>query len=236
MSTRAPAGRPAKTMMIDGVEVVPAILRRTWEGLAQDWAKVVNAAGHIQIDITDGIFAGDGTWRQVRQFKKLPKSEKIELHMMVHTPGNFVDDIVDLNPARCIFHVESFAGTDQLALVYTKLREATQSQLALALNPESPLNWLEEHLSLVDYVLFMGYSPGWANQPINKMVFQKIGEFKTRHPEMPVAVDGHVAKETIEPYVRAGARILCANTSIFGRGEPAENLRQLQLLAEFSLS
>lgn len=222
--------------MIDRVEVVPAILRQTWEGLVKDWAKVVNEAGHIQIDITDGIFAGDGTWRQIREFKKLPKSEKIELHMMVHTPGNFADDIVDLNPARCIFHVESFAGTHQLELVYTKLGEATQSQLALALNPESPLNWLEEHLPLVDYVLFMGYSPGWANQPINEMVFKKIREFRARHPEVPVAVDGHVAKETIEPYVQAGARILCANTSIFGQGEPVENWRQLELLAESALA
>ncbi len=207
-------------------------MRATWEGIAQDWAKIVDVAGHIQIDITDGIFAGDGTFRHIREFKKLPKSEKIELHMMVHTPGIFVDDIIDLNPARCVFHVESFTGTNDIAHVYQKLRETTQTELALALNPDSPLAWLEEQVTLLDYVLFMGYNPGWANQPLDERVYMKIGQWRAAHPDMPIAVDGHVSKDTIEPYVKAGATILCANTSIFGKGDPKENLRQLQLLAE----
>lgn len=213
------------------VEVVPAILRNTYEKIEGDWNVMRAAAGHIQIDITDGVFAGEGTFRDVRQFKRLVESEKCELHMMVHTPANFVDDIIALNPARCIFHLEAFSGTNDLAFVYEKLREATQSELALALNPETPNEWLEEHLNLVDYVLFMGYNPGWANQPINPAVYKKIGQFKDRHADIPVAVDGHVDKATVEPYVKAGASILCANTSIFGQGNPVENYQQLKLLA-----
>lgn len=214
------------------IEVVPAILRSTWEGIAADWNKAKDVAGHIQIDITDGIFAGDGTFRQIREFKKLPKSEKIELHLMVHTPGNFVEDIIDLNPARCVFHIESFAGTDSIAHVFAKLRETTQTELALALNPDSPLNWLQDQATLLDYVLLMGYNPGWANQPLDERVFTKIGQWRELHPDMPIAVDGHVSKDTVGPYVRAGATILCANTSVFGHGDPRENIRQLQLLAE----
>jgi pentose-5-phosphate-3-epimerase len=225
-------------MMVDrnAVEIVPAILRATWEGIQEDWQRVANVAGHIQIDITDGIFAGEGTFRDVRQFKKLPKSQKIELHLMVHTPANFVDDIIDLNPARCIFHIESFTGTNSIALVYRKLREQTQSELALALNPDSPNQWLEEQLPLLDYVMFMGYSPGWANQPIQTIVYKKIAEFRAKHPDIPIAVDGHISKETVPAYVEAGARILCANTSVFGHGSPAENIEQLRLLAEQYLS
>ncbi len=214
------------------IEIVPAILRATWEGITEDWKKVADTAAHIQIDITDGIFAGDGTFRQVRQFKKLPRSQKTELHFMVHTPANFVEDVIDLNPARCVFHIESFSGTGDLRLTYEKLREHTSSQLGLALNPESPNAWLEEHLSLVDYIMFMGYSPGWANQPIQTIVYKKIAEFAAHHADLPIAVDGHVSKTTIPEYVTAGAHILCANTSIFGTGEPKENIRQLQLLAE----
>ena len=214
------------------IEIVPAILRPTWEGIVADWTKVMEVASHIQIDITDGIFAGEGTFRQVREFKKLAKSEKIELHMMVHTPGHYVDDIIDLNPARCVFHVEAFAGTDNVAHVYKKLRESTQTELGLALNPDSPLGWLEEQVSVLDYVLFMGVTPGWSKQPINEKVYMKIGQWRDLHPDMPIAVDGGVSKKTIEAYVKAGATILCAGSSIFGTGNPSENLRQLQLLAE----
>jgi ribulose-phosphate 3-epimerase len=218
------------------IEVVPAILRTTFEGIAEDWNKVCEAAAHIQIDITDGIFAGDGTFREVRRFKQLPQHHKCELHLMVHTPAHFVGDVIDLSPARCIFHIESFTGTGDLASVYGKLRAETQAQLALAINPDSPTDWLVEQLGLVDFVLFMGYNPGWANQPINEKVYRKIAAFHERHPEFPIAVDGHVDRSTVEPYVKAGASILCANTSIFRQGSPIENMAQLSLLAEAAKS
>lgn len=222
--------------MKDSIEIIPAILRKTFEGIAEDWQKVEKAAAHIQIDITDGIFAGDGTWREVRRFKQLPSSQKIELHMMVHTPGHYVDDILDLRPARCIFHIESFSGTPDTAFILEKIRAESQIELALALNPDSPSAWLEEHVSRIQYVLFMGYNAGWAGQPLNGLVFNKIRAWQAKHPAMPIAVDGHVTKGTIEEYVRAGARRLCANSAIFAQGHPAENIKQLELLAQAALS
>ncbi len=213
------------------IEIVPAILRTTYEKIAEDWQKVVHAVQHIQIDITDGIFAGEGTFRDIRRFKQLQSASKTELHLMVHTPSHYVDDVIDLNPARCVFHIEAFSGTNDIRFVYETLRQKTSTQLALAINPDTPLHYLDEFLPLVHYVLFMGYHPGWANQPLNPLVYNKIREFKAQQPHIPVAVDGHVSKETIPLYVAAGATILCANTAIFGAGDPVENIQQLGLLA-----
>ncbi len=216
----------------DVIEIVPAVLRATYEDIEHDWNIVRDVAEHVQIDITDGVFAGDGTFREVKRFKQLKNSEKCELHMMVHSPGYYVDDIIDLSPARCVFHLEAFSGTQDIQFVYEKLRENTQSELALALNPESPNERLDDYLSLIDYVLFMGYNPGWAGQSIDPSVYRKIGEFKSRHSNIRVAVDGHVDKVTVASYVKAGASILCANSSIFKLGDPIENYKQLKLLAE----
>ncbi|MCH8748125.1 hypothetical protein IH781_00080 [Patescibacteria group bacterium] len=227
-----PSAAPRPVRSPRTIEIVPAILRATWEGIQEDWAKVSKTSDHIQIDITDGVFAGDGTFRELRQFKKLPRSEKIELHMMVHTPDNFVDDIIDLNPARCVWHVESFEGATSIAFVYDAVRSKAQTELGLAINPGSPDNWLTDNVGLIDYALFMGYNPGWAGQPIDPVVYRKIGAFHALYPELPIAVDGHVSKETVEPYVKAGANILCANTAIFGEGDPVENSKQLELLAQ----
>lgn len=213
--------------MKKSIELVPAILRRTYEKMEEDWRRVEHVSPHIQLDVTDGIFAGEGTFRHIRHFKRLPNSEKIELHMMVHTPAYFVDDIIDLNPARCIFHLESFAGSGELVPLYQKLRRQTSAQLAVAVNPETPNDYLESLLELLDYVLFMGYNPGWANQPINPIVYKKVATFARRHPGIPIAVDGHVSAETVEPYITAGATILCANTAIFGHGEPVRNYEAL---------
>jgi ribulose-phosphate 3-epimerase len=224
--------QPVRPLTRETIEIVPAILRATFEEIETDWKKVQHEAEHIQIDVTDGVFAGKGTFRELGRFKQLPGSEKIELHMMVHTPANFLPEIVDLAPARCIFHLESFTGTDGVVPVYEKLRKETHSELALALNPESPNERLEEFLGLIDYVLFMGYTPGFANQPIDEVVFRKVGQWHDKHPEMAIAVDGHVNQETVRAYCQAGATILCSNTAIFGQGEAAANLRNLEKLCQ----
>lgn len=224
--------RTTNGMKLIAPEIVPAILKRTYEGIFDQWKIIYKTAPHVQIDITDGIFAGDGTFRDVRLFKRLPISEKIELHMMVHTPESYVNDILDLNPARCIFHIEAFEGKSSIDTVYRRISENSQTQMALAINPDSSAEWLEEYLDVIDYVLFMGYNPGWADQAIDVRVFNRIVQFHDRHPEVTIAVDGHVNKDTIKKYVEAGASILAANSSVFREGDAPENLRQLQLLAE----
>lgn len=213
-------------------EIVPAILQKTYEEIAAEWEKIHRVAEHVQIDITDGVFAGEDMFREVRHFKQLPESDKIELHMMVHTPDNYAEDIIDLNPARCIFHIESFEGTSSLWPLYDNLAAETQTELALAVNPETPTERLAEYIALIDYVLFMGYSPGWANQPLKELVFNKIKAFRQQHPDMPIAVDGHVTLETLPRFKKSGATLFCANTAIFGKGDPVENYERLRAKAE----
>lgn len=218
--------------MDNSIEIVPAILRNTFEAIADDWNTVVDAADHIQIDVTDGIFAGEKGFLDIPRLLDLPQSHKIELHMMVQTPGDFVDDIIEVNPGRCVFHIEAFQGKLDLPFVYNTIGEYTSTELGLAINPDTSLERLEEYLPIVQYILFMGYQPGIANQPIDPMVFTKIKNFHAAHPTIVIAADGHVGKDTIERYVRAGATTLCANTSIFAAGDPAENIQQLRLLAQ----
>lgn len=225
----------AANQATDAIEIVPAILRATFEKIEEDWAKVYELTNHVQIDITDGVFAGDGTFRHVSWFKQLPASEKIELHMMVHHPIYYLDDVIDLSPARCVFHIEAFTGKDDVTEVYERLRKETSAEVALAINPDTPSERLEEYVPLLDYILFMGYNAGIGGQPIDYKVFRKIGAWKDKHPELPIAVDGHVAKDTVEDYVKAGARILCSNSAILKGGDPAENIEQLKLLAEAAL-
>lgn len=213
------------------VEIVPAILRKSFESIQEDWNRVVHHAQHIQIDITDGIFAGDGTFRDLLRFKQLPMNDKIELHMMVQSPADYVDDVIELNPARCVFHIESFLGTNDVPFVYNTIGEETSAELGIAVNPDTPTERIYEYLPFVQYILFMGYNPGYANQPIHPLVLPKIAAFHSKYPHISIAVDGHVDKQTIADYANVGASIFCANTAVFELGDPGENIRQLELLA-----
>ncbi|MAF80424.1 hypothetical protein CL628_00235 [bacterium] len=210
------------------IEIVPAILRRTYERIAEDWDKVHTLASHIHIDVTDGVFAGDGTFRDVRHFKRLPDSQKIELHMMVHNPDHYIDDVADLNPARCLFHIEAFADGGHIDETYTQLRSNSSSELGLAINPDTPWQWLEEQLPRIDFVLFMGVKPGYGGAPLEEKVFRNMGAFHKQHPDVPITVDGSVNLTTVPKFVAAGATILCANSAIFEGEPPQVNIARLQ--------
>lgn len=214
------------------IEIVPAILKTTYEKIEEDWNKVVDAAQHIQIDVTDGIFAGNESFMDIARLSDLSQSHKIELHMMVQTPAEHVEDIIDLNPGRCVFHIEAFLGTMDLPFVYNTVGEYTSSEMGVAINPDTDIERLTEYLPLVQYVLFMGYTPGFAGQDIHPDIFNTITRFHEKNPAVRIAVDGHVDKETISAYAKSGASIFCSNTAIFSEGNPKENIQQLELLAK----
>lgn len=214
------------------IEIVPAILRTTFEKIEEDWNRVVRTAQHIHIDVTDGVFAGDESFMDIPRLMDLHDPHKIELHMMVQTPGDFVDDIIELNPGRCVFHIEAFAGSLDLPFVYNTIGEYTSADMGIAINPDTPTERLTEYLPLTQYILFMGYPAGFAGQELQPQVFEKISTFHKDHPTIKIAVDGHVDKTTIEQYAKAGATIFCANSSIFKEGNPEENIKQIELLAK----
>ena len=214
------------------IKIVPAILRKSFEGIQEDWSLVVESADFIQLDVTDGIFAGDGTWQDVARFTELGDPKKIELHMMVQRPADFLDAVIALDPGRCIWHVESFGSEDDIREMFEHLRMNSSISLALARNPITPVARLEKMLNIVDYVLFMGVDPGYTGAPLVESVFSDINSFLSRNPDVKVAVDGSVNKASLERFVKAGARQLCAHSSIFGEGSPSENMEQLRLLAE----
>ncbi len=212
-------------------EIIPAILRATFEGIAEDFRRVEERASHIQIDVTDGVFAGNRGFLDIARLGDL-NAHKIELHMMVQTPADFVDEIIDLNPSRCVFHIEAFLGTMDLPFVYNTIGEYTSAEMGIAINPNTPIDRIREFLPIVQYVLFMGYNPGIANQPIVPSVFETIRTFHKQYEAIPLAADGHVAPDTIGSYARAGVSRFCANTAIFRNGDPNENMENLLTLAQ----
>jgi ribulose-phosphate 3-epimerase len=213
------------------IEIVPAILRTTFEKIEEDWNKVVRIANYIQIDVTDGVFAGDESFMDIPRLADLSDSHKIELHMMVQTPADYVEDIIELNPGRCIFHLESFLGNLDLPFVYNTVGEYTSSEMGIAINPDTDISRLTEYLPLIQYVLFLGVTPGFSGQAISPHIFEKISDFHAKNPHIKISVDGHIDKTTIEKYAKAGATIFCANSAIFKEGNPEENIKQLALLA-----
>ena len=94
---------------------------------------------------------------------------------------------------------------------------------------------LGEVLDIVDFVLVMSVNPGFGGQKFIPGSLEKVRKLATMRAAKGVGfrieIDGGIAKDTISDAVRYGAEVLVAGNAVFGKGDPAANVRELLKLA-----
>jgi ribulose-phosphate 3-epimerase len=103
----------------------------------------------------------------------------------------------------------------------------------VAFNPETePEDVAEAAGELADLVLCMSIHPGYSGQPFMPEAIPRVRRLRELLPEgVHIQVDGGVGAENVSQLVDAGANLLVAGTSVFGREDIAEAYRGLAALA-----
>jgi ribulose-phosphate 3-epimerase len=93
----------------------------------------------------------------------------------------------------------------------------------VALNPGTPVESIFDVLEVTDLVLIMTVNPGWGGQPFLPTTLRKIAavrdEITRRQLPTLIEVDGGITPETAPQCVRAGASVLVAGSSVFGKSD-----------------
>lgn len=141
------------------------------------------------------------------------------------------------------FFIDAFAGAGaDLICVHEEtsrhLHRTIQSikekglKAAVALNPGTPLQNIEEILPYIDMVLIMSVNPGFGGQKFIPTMVDKIARLKqmglTRGLSFDIQVDGGITVETAPLVVRAGANILVAGTAIFGQSDIQKAVKDIR--------
>ena len=101
----------------------------------------------------------------------------------------------------------------------------------LALNIDTDLALLEPHLGEISYVQFMGIARiGRQGQPFDRRVLEKIRSFRSRHPDLPIQVDGGVNRDTARPLLALGVTDLIVGSGIVRASDPAAAFAALDAL------
>jgi ribulose-phosphate 3-epimerase len=103
-------------------------------------------------------------------------------------------------------------------------------QIGLAFKPETSAAYAA-HAGLssgVDMVLVMSIEPGYSGQEFMPEALDRIRTVKSILPRnVPIQVDGGIGSDNIRAAYDAGARLLVAGTSIFGREDLPRAYRRL---------
>ena len=186
----------------------------------------------LHADVMDGQFVpnlmlGVESIRQLREISPIP----LDIHLMIDRPDDKIGWF-DIRPGEFVsVHAES---TNHLQRVLTRIRDRGGRPVA-ALNPATPLAFVEEVLPDLDGVLLMTVNPGFSGQKLVPQTLEKIARLRalldgSGYGDVWIEVDGNVSFENAAAMREAGADVfVCGSSSLFApQGTLEERIAEMR--------
>ena len=221
-------------LIMSKVEIVPAILPKSFNDLEKHVALVHEGAHAIQIDVVDGRFAHNKTWpyHDRESFDKIIKEEHglpfwddldYEFDLMIEDPHMSALDFVHAGASRVIVHANAHGAVEGLHAL-AELREETGAYsitTGIALQPQMQPDVLDSFDTLYDYVQVMGIEhEGFQGQSFDHHAIPLIERLRRRYPDLLIQVDGAVKIENAYALAQAGANRLIVGSGLFKADDP----------------
>jgi ribulose-phosphate 3-epimerase len=214
--------------------IAPSILSADFARLGDEVRAVIAAgADLIHFDVMDNHYVPNLTIGPlVCQALKPHTTVPIDVHLMVKPVDRIIPDFAKAGAAIISFHPEASAHVDRtIGLIHD-----CGCKAGLALNPATPLVWLDHVLDKLDLVLIMSVNPGFGGQSFITEALAKLKLARTRIDAVRartgrgirLEVDGGVKVDNIGAIAKAGADTFVAGSAIFGTPDYAATIAAMR--------
>ena len=210
--------------------VAPSLLSADFSNLKRD-VEMLNAseADWIHLDIMDGVFVpnisfGFPVMKAIRKFAKKP----FDVHLMIVNPDPYLQQFRDAGAEYLSVH---FEACTHLHRTVHAIRDLGMKP-GVAINPHTPVHFLQDIISDIDLVCMMSVNPGFGGQRFIEATHQKVKYLKqlirTKKSKARIEIDGGVDLKNAPVLIREGADVLVAGNTVFASPDPLDTIRKLK--------
>lgn len=218
--------------------IAPSILSADFAHLADQIAMVESAgADMIHVDVMDGHFVpnitiGPVVVEWIRKTTNLP----LDVHLMIENSDRYIEAFAKAGANLISIHFEANVHLNRTL----QLIRSLNCKAGVVLNPSSPVDWLGDSLSDLDFVLLMSVNPGFGGQKFLPHVLRKVQYLRSMRSDLgqhfSIEIDGGIGLNNLKQAFDAGSDWIVAGSAIFQSSDPKDTVKKMKQIAQESVS
>lgn len=210
--------------------IAPSILSSDFGNLQRDIEMLNRSeADWIHVDVMDGVFVPNISYGfPVLEAVKKYAKKSLDVHLMIVDPDRYLEEFKEKGANGITVH---FEACTHLHRTIQAIKEIG-CRAGVALNPHTPVAFLDDIIEDLDLVLIMSVNPGFGGQKFISNTYKKLHDLKalcaSRNPDLFIEVDGGVGDKNINELVAAGANVLVAGNSVFSAADQLLAIKNLK--------
>jgi ribulose-phosphate 3-epimerase len=211
--------------------IAPSILSADFARLGEEVDSVLLAgADMIHFDVMDNHYVPNLTIGPMvcQALRHYGVTAPIDVHLMVRPVDRLVTNFANAGATYISFHPEA---SDHVDRTIELIRDAG-CKPGLALNPVTPLAWLDDSLTKLDMILIMSVNPGFSGQSFIPRSLTRLARVRARidalGQDIRLEIDGGVKIDNIRQIAVAGADTFVAGSAIFGSPDYSSTINQMR--------
>lgn len=204
------------------IKIAPSVLSADFAKMGEEIKSVEKAgADIIHLDVMDGVFVPNITFgiKMVADVRKTT-SLSLDCHLMIVHPEKYVKDFAKAGADYITVHYEACGENLKDTLLLIKENNV---KCGLVINPDTPVEKVENLIPLCDMVLVMSVFPGFGGQKFIADVLDKCRAIRKiideNNLDCLLEIDGGINADTAKSAREAGCDVLVAGSAVFGASD-----------------